>query len=120
MQNSAVEGKIIKSVICPECKKRLNFKVNIQDLEQMKDGQLFNFSLMHSDHHTLVVAIDVRGEIRRSRVSIIHNVETYEDKIAPAHTDIGTIINHKKITNIDIEDCNNLQDAFAKFLQVQN
>ena len=114
---SSEPTKLIKSIICPQCKQRINFTIGMQELGDLKVGQLVNFSLMHARDHTLVVSVDKNGDIRRERVSKIQQIESYEEKEAEKEQLTEDIVNHKIVTDLIVEKSDNLQTALIEFLK---
>ena len=120
---SSDSTNLIRTIICPQCKQRINFKLAHKDLKELKQGQLVNFSLMHAHDHTLVVSVDCRGEIRRERVSKIQNIKSYDGPSEPENIQENLsdevqkdVIDHKIITDLIVEKSDDLQSALVAFL----
>ncbi len=96
---------IVKTFNCEKCGRRVECKIERKQIEELKDSQLFNFVLMHANDHTLIVSIDGRGNIRRSRIASLSSSLKVEDSLAP--------FQDYQI----IEECNNIVDAFNVYLK---
>jgi hypothetical protein len=86
----------------------LECKIDRKQLEDLKESQLFNFVLMHAEDHTLIISIDGRGNIRRSRTASLSS--SVKQKAELEEFADYTII----------EECNNLVDAFNVYLKSSN
>ncbi len=96
---------IVKAFNCEKCGRMVECKIEKKQIEELKDSQLFNFVLMHADDHTLILSIDGRGNIRRSRIASLSsdakrkaNISSFQDYPV-------------------LEECNNLVDAFNVYLR---
>jgi len=96
---------INKTLICSKCNKKLDFRIDKKQLEELRNSQLFNFVIMHANDHTLVISVDGRGEIRRSRIATLNAVKE-EKKSNNAFQDIQII-----------EESNNLREAFVNWFE---
>ncbi len=104
-----VNNKFIRKTFnCDHCGRMLECKIDRKQLEDLKDSQLFNFVLMHAEDHTLIVSIDGRGNIRRSRIASLSS--SVKQKAEFEEFADYTII----------EECNNLVDAFNVYLKSSN
>ena len=99
------EKYIHKTFCCDHCGKMLECKIEKKQLEDLRDSQLFNFVLMHADDHTLIISIDSRGEIRRSRTASLSSSSVQETEFSDLE------IYHA------LEKCDNIIDAFNVFLK---
>ncbi|MEE9409786.1 MAG: hypothetical protein V3V41_02550 [Candidatus Heimdallarchaeota archaeon] len=96
---------IMKTFNCEQCGRTVECKIEKKQIEELKESQLFNFVLMHANDHTLIVSIDGRGNIRRSRIaSLSSNFQDSEE--------IDSIQDYQII-----EECNNIVDAFNVYLK---
>ena len=96
---------IIRAFYCEKCGRKVECKIERKQIEELKDSQLFNFVLMHAKDHTLILSIDGRGNIRRSR-------------IASLSSDAKKEVNESSFQDFPVlEECNNLVDAFNVYLQ---
>jgi len=100
-----IDKFIHKTFSCDHCGKMLECKIERKQLENLRDSQLFNFVLMHADDHTLIVSIDGRGEIRRSRIASLSSSAVQETEFSDLE------IYHA------LEKCENIIDAFNVFLK---
>ncbi|MCG3221258.1 MAG: hypothetical protein H7641_07750 [Candidatus Heimdallarchaeota archaeon] len=96
---------IMKAFSCEKCGRMVECKIEKKQIEELKESQLFNFVLMHADDHTLILSIDSRGNIRRSRVASLSSDAKKETSI-PSFQDYPVL-----------EECNNLVDAFNVYLK---
>ena len=96
---------IMKTFNCEKCGRKVECKIEKKQIEDLKDSQLFNFVLMHANDHTLIVSIDGRGNIRRSRIASLSSNLNFEENLAP--------FQDYQI----IEECNNIVDAFNIYLK---
>ena len=96
---------IMKTFNCEKCGRKVECKIEKKQIEELKDSQLFNFVLMHANDHTLIVSIDGRGNIRRSRTASLSSNLNVEENLAP--------FQDYQI----IEECNNIVDAFNIYLK---
>lgn len=96
---------IQKTFSCDYCGKLLECKIDRKQIEELRDSQLFNFVLMHADDHTLIISIDGRGEIRRSRVASLSAGISQEKEFS----DLETIHAFDK--------CDSIADAINVFLK---
>ncbi len=99
------ERFIHKTFSCDLCGKMLECKIERKQLEDLRDSQLFNFVLMHADDHTLIISIDGRGEIRRSRTASLSSSSVQETEFSDLE------IYHA------LDKCENIIDAFNVFLK---
>jgi len=96
---------IIKAFNCEKCGRIVECKIDKKQIEELKESQLFNFVLMHADDHTLIISIDGKGNIRRSRIASLNTNVARERKLI-------------EMQDYEIlEDCNNLVDAFNVYLK---
>jgi hypothetical protein len=72
---------IIKAFNCEKCGRMLECRIDKKQLEELRDSQLFNFVLMHAEDHTLIISLDGRGQIRRSRIASLSSNLTIERDI---------------------------------------
>ncbi|MHA1708130.1 MAG: hypothetical protein ACTSYV_03515 [Candidatus Heimdallarchaeaceae archaeon] len=101
------EKYIIKSFNCEHCGKTLECKIEKKQLEELKETQLFNFVIMHANDHTLIVSVDGRGNIRRSRVASLSSNSINKAELS-------------ELKNYQIlEESKNLIDAFNSFIKLQ-
>ncbi|UJG42683.1 MAG: hypothetical protein K9W46_09850 [Candidatus Heimdallarchaeum endolithica] len=100
-----IQEFINKTLICSKCNRKLDFKIDKKQIEELRDSQLFNFVIMHANDHTLVISVDGRGEIRRSRIATLNAIEE-EKKSSDAFQDIQII-----------EESNNLREAFVNWFE---
>ena len=96
---------IQKTFSCEHCGKLLECKIEKKQIEELRDSQLFNFVLMHADDHTLIISIDGRGDIRRSRVASLRSGVSQETDFS----DLETI--HA------LDKCDSIVDAINVFLK---
>jgi hypothetical protein len=96
---------IRKTFNCDYCGKTLECKIERKQLEELRDSQLFNFVLMHADDHTLIISIDGRGDIRRTRTASLGSSVNQE-----------TDFSHLEIYHA-LDECDNIVDAFNVFLK---
>ncbi|MHA1685403.1 MAG: hypothetical protein ACTSYD_03220 [Candidatus Heimdallarchaeaceae archaeon] len=102
MQNC--KNSLIRSVYCDICKTNINFKIEKEQLDELKNEQLFNFVVIHAQDHTIVVSIDSSGNVRRTRTALLNKSETKSNVIS------------KQLPEIP-EYCDNIADAFSVFLK---
>lgn len=96
---------IIKAFNCEKCGRMLECRIDRKQLEDLRDSQLFNFVLMHAEDHTLIISIDGRGQVRRSRIASLSSNLTIEKDI-------------KSLGDYEIlEEYNNIVEAFNDFLK---
>ncbi len=93
-----------KSIICPYCNRRLEFTTDAGQLKEMKESKLFNFVIMHAEDHTLVVSIDGKGDIRRTRVATVNDLNKENNN---STYKVIEIINHSE----------NLKDALINWIK---
>ena len=96
---------IMKTFNCEKCGRKVECKIEKKQIEELKDSQLFNFVLMHASDHTLIVSIDGKGNIRRSRIASLSSNLNAKENLAP--------FQDYQI----IEECNNIVDAFNVYLK---
>ncbi len=96
---------IHKTLSCDFCGKMLECKIEKKQLVELRDSQLFNFVLMHADDHTLIISIDGRGDIRRTRTASLGSSVAQE-----------TEFSHLEIYHA-LDKCDNIVDAFNVFLK---
>ena len=99
------EKYILKSITCEKCGKILECRIDKKHLNDMRDNQLFNFVLMHANDHTLVIAVDGKGNIRRTRIASLNSNDSKEKKVESFK---GYHV---------IEESNSLVDAFNAFFK---
>jgi len=99
------ERYIHKTFSCDHCGKMLECKIERKQLEELRESRLFNFVLMHADDHTLIISMDCRGEIRRSRTASLSSSSEQETEFSDLE------IYHA------LEKCDNIIDAFNVFLK---
>ena len=73
---------IMKTFNCEKCGRKVECKIERKQIEELKDSQLFNFVLMHANDHTLIVSIDGKGNIRRSRIASLSSNLNVEENLA--------------------------------------
>lgn len=96
---------IMKAFNCEKCGRMLECRIDKKQLEELKDSQLFNFVLMHAKDHTLIISLDGRGQVRRSRIaSLSSNLTIEKDVEALADYEI-------------LEEYNDIVEAFNDFLK---
>lgn len=96
---------IIKAFNCEKCGRMLECRIDRKQLEDLRDSQLFNFVLMHAEDHTLIISIDGRGQVRRSRIASLSSNLTIEKDI-------------KSLGDYEIlEEYNDIVEAFNDFLK---
>lgn len=96
---------IIKAFNCEKCGRMLECRIDKKQLEGLRDSQLFNFVLMHSEDHTLIISLDGRGQVRRSRIASLSSNLTIEK-------DIESLGDYQVL-----EEYNNIVEAFNDFLK---
>ena len=96
---------IQKTFSCDHCGKLLECKIERKQIEELRDSQLFNFVLMHADDHTLIISIDGRGDIRRSRVASLSSGVSQEPDLSQLETYHA------------LEKCESIVDAINVFLK---
>ena len=102
------EQYILKTFNCERCGRLLECKIDRKQIEDLRDSQLFNFVIMHADDHTLIVSVDGRGNIRRSRIaSLSSNVEN--------NVELNELQDYQIL-----EESNNLVDAFNSYLKTSS
>lgn len=95
----------MKAFNCEKCGRMLECRIDKKQLEELKDSQLFNFVLMHAKDHTLIISLDGRGQVRRSRIaSLSSNLTIEKDVEALADYEI-------------LEEYNDIVEAFNDFLK---
>ena len=72
---------VIKTFSCEKCGRMLECRIDKKQIEELRDSQLFNFVLMHAEDHTLIISIDGRGQIRRSRIASLSSNLTVEKEV---------------------------------------
>ena len=96
---------IIKAFNCEKCGRMLECRIDKNQLEELRDSQLFNFVLMHAKDHTLIISIDGRGQVRRSRIASLSSNLTIEK-------DVESLVNYEIL-----EEYNDIVEAFNDFLK---
>ncbi|MBY8999294.1 MAG: hypothetical protein KGD64_00055 [Candidatus Heimdallarchaeota archaeon] len=96
---------VIKAFNCEKCGRMLECRIDKKQIEELRDSQLFNFVLMHAEDHTLIVSIDGRGQIRRSRVASLSSNTVIEKD--------GESLGNYEI----LEEYNDIVEAFNDFLK---
>ena len=72
---------VIKAFNCEKCGRMLECRIDRKQIEELRDSQLFNFVLMHADDHTLIISIDGKGQIRRSRIASLSSNLTLGNEV---------------------------------------
>ena len=96
---------IIKAFNCEKCGRMLECRIDKNQLEELRDSQLFNFVLMHAKDHTLIISIDGRGQVRRSRIASLSSNLTIEK-------DAESLVDYEIL-----EEYNDIVEAFNDFLK---
>ncbi|MHA1344865.1 MAG: hypothetical protein ACTSVO_08375 [Candidatus Heimdallarchaeaceae archaeon] len=96
---------MIKAFNCEKCGRMLECRIDKKQIEELKDSQLFNFVLMHAKDHTLIISIDSRGQVRRSRIAALSSNLIIEK-------DVETLVNYQIL-----EEYNDIVEAFNDFLK---
>lgn len=96
---------MIKAFNCEKCGRMLECRIDKKQIEGLKDSQLFNFVLMHAKDHTLIISIDSRGQVRRSRIASLSSNLIIEK-------DVETLGNYQIL-----EEYNDIVEAFNDFLK---
>ena len=97
---------VIKAFSCEKCGRMLECRIDKKQLEELRDSQLFNFVLMHAEDHTLIISIDGKGQIRRSRVASLSSNVTIEKDVEALGGDYQIL-----------EEYNDIVEAFNDFLK---
>ncbi len=96
---------IIKAFNCEKCGRMLECRIDKKQIEELRDSQLFNFVLMHAEDHTLIISIDGRGQVRRSRIASLSSDLTIEK-------DVESLGDYQIL-----EEYNDIVEAFNDFLK---
>lgn len=99
------EEFILKTFSCERCGRLLECRIDKKQIDELRETQLFNFVIMHADDHTLIVSVDGKGNIRRSRT-------------ASLSSNFSNSIELDELQDYHIlEESNNLVDAFNSYLK---
>ncbi|MHA1202944.1 MAG: hypothetical protein ACTSQ4_10545 [Candidatus Heimdallarchaeaceae archaeon] len=96
---------IMKAFNCEKCCRMLECRIDKKQIEELRDSQLFNFVLMHAEDHTLIISIDGRGQVRRSRIASLSSNLTIEK-------DVESLADYEIL-----EEYNDIVEAFNDFLK---